>query len=178
MRRRLPELSSRPCWSCRSAAAAAAGGCCLRLPRGAASLWRSCSVVGLSTVMITVTCGCFSHREAQPRACVTAAGCTVGGCRRVGATPTASVPPFLPLLSTPLLYSLEISTGLHRVSVFLTFFVCLDVVVQIPRTSPPFITFVPGGAPPLAATARATVEPAMLPGWTGIQDWNPGAKRA
>ena len=28
-------------------------------------------MVGLSTVMITVTCGCFSHREAQPRACVT-----------------------------------------------------------------------------------------------------------
>ena len=50
-----------PRWACCSAAAAAAGGCCLRLPRGAASFWRSCSVVGLSTVMITVTCSCFSQ---------------------------------------------------------------------------------------------------------------------
>ena len=48
-------------------------------------------MVGLSTVMITVTCGCFSHREAQPRACVTAA-CWAAFCVCPGAACGGAVP--------------------------------------------------------------------------------------
>ena len=42
-------------------------------------------MVGLPTVMTTATFDCFSHREAQPRACVTAAcSAAVFGDRKRG----------------------------------------------------------------------------------------------